>query len=284
MTTTRLRSRLAGAAVVIATGAIAMATLTGPASAAVPGLQRVSVDSVSDSSSFKQVTASCPAGKQVVGAEYSIAGGVGSIVIDDLVPSATGVRAGAREDANGTGSNWTVRATAMCANPLPGYEIVRASSSSNSLNKSATAFCPSGKQAVGSGAFISGGLGEVVLNQLVPTGNRGGATAREGDNGGTANNWTVTALAICANPLPGQQYITATSPTNSAAKLQDAVCPAGTQVLSSGYSIIGGEGDVSVTGSFTSLFDRTASAVALEDDNGTLLDWTLQTRPVCANP
>lgn len=286
MTTTRLRSRFPGAAVIIATGAIAMATLTGPASAAVPGLQRISVGSVSDSSSFKQVTASCPAGKQVVGAEYSIGGGGGggSVVIDDLVPSATSVRAGAREDANGTGSNWTVRATAMCANPLPGYEIVSASSSSNSLNKSATAFCPSGKQAVGSGAFISGGLGEVVLNQLVATRTRVGATAREGDNGGTANNWTVTARAICANPLPGQQYITATSPTNSAAKLQNAVCPAGTQVLSSGYSIIGGEGDVSVTGSFTSLFDRTASAVALEDDNGTLLDWTLLTRSVCANP
>jgi hypothetical protein len=276
--------RLGGAAIITALAGIAMATLASPASAAVPGLERVSASSVTDLTAFKSVTVACPPGKQVVGAEYSISGGIGSIVLDDLVPSQTTVRVGARADANGTTSSWSVRATAMCANPLPGYEIVSASSAVNSASKSAIASCPAGKQLVGSGAFLNGGLGEVVIDALIPSTSSVTATAFEGDNGGTANNWSITARAICANPLPGRQVVFATSASSSAAKAQDVVCPAGTQVLSAGFDIFGAPGEVTVIGMFTSLFDRTASMGALEDDNGTTASWTARAFGICATP
>jgi hypothetical protein len=269
---------------VTALAAVAVAVAAESASAAVPGLQRVTVSSVNDSASFKQAIAVCPAGKQVVGAEFSISGGIGSVVLDDLVPGSTSVRVGAREDANGTTDNWLVRATAMCANPLSGYEINIVSSVSNSAGKSAAANCSAGKQLLGSGAFIDGGLGEVVIDALIPRINGMSVTAFEGDNGGTANNWTVTALAICANPLPGQQVVFATSASTSSAKSQDVICPAGTQVLSAGLDIFGATGEVTVIGMFTSLFDREASVAGLEDDNGTDLSWTARAFAVCATP
>lgn len=280
----RLGSRLGGAAIITALAAIALGTLAGSAQAAVPGVQRVTVSSISDSASFKTVTANCPAGKVVVGAEYSISNGLGSVVLDDLVPTQSSVRVGAREDANGTTTSWLVRATAVCANPLPGYEIITAKSPATSEGKSAIASCPAGKQLIGSGANMDGGFGEVVLDALIPSTSSLTVTSFEGDNGGTANNWSVTARAICANPLPGRQVVFATSASTSAGKAQDVLCPIGTQPISAGFDVFGAPGELITTGMFTSPLAPTATAAALEDDNGTAASWTVRAFGICATP
>jgi hypothetical protein len=82
-----------------------------------PGLERVSVTSVSDSDN-KHVTARCDAGKRVIGTGGEILGGAGSVAIQYMIPDAdlTRVHVRGMEDQDGTTLNWTVRAYAICAN------------------------------------------------------------------------------------------------------------------------------------------------------------------------
>jgi hypothetical protein len=82
-----------------------------------PGLQRVAATSVSDSATSKSVTATCPAGKKVVGTGHEIANGKGQVLLDDVVPSEdlTSVRAEAFEDQDGTAAAWSLTAYAVCA-------------------------------------------------------------------------------------------------------------------------------------------------------------------------
>jgi hypothetical protein len=84
-----------------------------------PGLERVSAVSATDSAVSKSVTATCPAGKKVVGTGHEINNGKGQVVLDDVVPSQdlTSVRVEAFEDQDGTTNPWSVTAHAVCATP-----------------------------------------------------------------------------------------------------------------------------------------------------------------------
>ncbi|MBB6566738.1 hypothetical protein HPO96_35285 [Kribbella sandramycini] len=85
--------------------------------APLPGLQRVAATSATDSAVSKSVTATCPAGKKVVGTGHEIANGKGQVVLDDVVPSSdlSSVRAEAFEDQDGTTNAWSITAYAVCA-------------------------------------------------------------------------------------------------------------------------------------------------------------------------
>ncbi|MFF1818240.1 hypothetical protein ACFVWG_13155 [Kribbella sp. NPDC058245] len=87
--------------------------------APLPGIQRVAATSVNDSASYKSVTATCPAGKKVVGTGHEIVNGKGQVLLDDVAPSPdlSSVRVDAWEDQDGTTNNWTVTAYAVCATP-----------------------------------------------------------------------------------------------------------------------------------------------------------------------
>jgi hypothetical protein len=82
-----------------------------------PGLERVAATSVGGSASSKEVTATCPAGKRVVGAGGDIRRAHGEVVMTALAPTPdlTGVRVAAREDDTGTEANWYAVAYATCA-------------------------------------------------------------------------------------------------------------------------------------------------------------------------
>jgi hypothetical protein len=82
-----------------------------------PGLQRVAATSVGGSASAKEVTATCPAPKRLVGMGGDIRRAHGEVVMTALVPSAdlTSVRLAAREDDTGTLANWYATAYAICA-------------------------------------------------------------------------------------------------------------------------------------------------------------------------
>jgi hypothetical protein len=100
-----------------------------PGPPGVSGLQRVLGPSVpQDSISGKQATATCPAGKRVIGAAAQILGGISGanpneladVVIDeifpsseDIVPGTVAVRAFEEEP---TAVNWSLQAIAICAN------------------------------------------------------------------------------------------------------------------------------------------------------------------------
>jgi hypothetical protein len=81
-----------------------------------PGLERVVAES-RRSSADKHVTATCPAGKRVVGTGGEIVGGGGEVAMQYMIPDAALAQVHVRgaEDQNGTAANWSVRAYAMCA-------------------------------------------------------------------------------------------------------------------------------------------------------------------------
>jgi hypothetical protein len=200
MIRTRLRPQLAGMAMIIAMVASTMTVLSTPASAAVPGLQIVSTVSSSNSVSPKSAVANCPSGKRVIATGAQITGGGGDVVLEGLVPSQTSVTATADENDLAITSNWTVSAFAICADPLPGLQIVSTVSNSGSVHRmSVGRSCPSGKLMTGTGAQITGGGGNVVLDELVPTSQTSVTATGEEDHTATTSNWTVSAFAICAN-------------------------------------------------------------------------------------
>ena len=88
----------------------------------VNGIQRVEAASAENSVSSKQATASCPAGKVLVGTGFDIFGGKSGtspdqqtdVMMDFVIPGSTSVTAAAYED-EATSANWSVRAIAICA-------------------------------------------------------------------------------------------------------------------------------------------------------------------------
>src|SRR5690349_24965986 len=73
--------------------------LVSPASAAMPGLEIAPpATSASNSSEFKSATASCPAGKVVVGTGARINGGGGDVVLDEVFPREGSVFVGRSEE------------------------------------------------------------------------------------------------------------------------------------------------------------------------------------------
>jgi len=166
-----------------------------------PGLVQIDATSA-DTSANKSVVASCPTGKQVVGAGGETSGGIGRVVLDDLTPSSdhTHVTVTGFEADGGTTDNWTITAHAICADPLPGLEVrVLASDFGSFDGQGVTETCSAGKKVVGAGGEITGGLGQVIMDGVTPNANLTSVTVNAHEDGNrTANNWNLTAYAICA--------------------------------------------------------------------------------------
>ena len=89
----------------------------------VNGLHRVEVESPTNGSSPKQITASCPQGKVLVGTGFDIFGGKRNlntgnaktdIVTDFVIPGSTSVTVAAYEEEEPL-EDWSVKAIAICA-------------------------------------------------------------------------------------------------------------------------------------------------------------------------
>jgi hypothetical protein len=152
----------------------------------------------------------------------------------------------------GLSGSLAISATPAAA-AVPG--LIRVSSISGSTphdSKVMVVACPAGKKLVGSGARITGGLGEVVLTSLQPNGSPTvaptsvTAIAQEADP--ISRNWSLTVYGICANPLPGLVRISATSVDNQSEDFKGAaaVCPTGKRMVSSGFSIGLAQGQATV--------------------------------------
>jgi hypothetical protein len=146
-------------------------------------------------------TAICPAGKKVIGAGGRSAGKPHWVL--DSIDVATNlssvyVETMATEPDIGGG---VAVAYAICVNPVAGQQRVSATSAFDSNDKVLTVNCPAGTRVHGTGGGITGALGQAYLDALLPTGGAPGGTlinARE-DGDGFANNWRVSAYAVCAN-------------------------------------------------------------------------------------
>jgi hypothetical protein len=238
----------------------------------------------------KTVSAICPAGKGLTGGGGDITGGLGQVVLDDLTPFGTPptrVEVSADEDEDGTTADWSLRAYAICATPLPGLEQVADSVPfDNSSPKSVTVSCPAGKRVVGAGRDIAGGLGEVVMNSTPnPTLTSVTVSGFE-DEDGFAGDWGVAAIAVCASPPPGLQRVAATSEFHSEGEVKtvSARCPAGKNLLGTGAEITGGGGQVVLDDILPNAALTSVLATGVEDQNGFAGDWSVTSYAICANP
>src|SRR5262245_20957593 len=184
----------------------AQASMTSPAEA-VSGLTRVTKISASDSTTAKQVTAMCPAGKRIFGGGAEIVNGQGQAVVQRLQPRSTATDdrfvVGAREDSNGYAGAWRLRAFAVCADPLPGQQIIATTApTSSDSQQSLVGLCPNDQREVGFGGRINNGAGQVRLSDLYdffgPPSSLLIVGARE-DPDGYAGQWSLSSYIICAD-------------------------------------------------------------------------------------
>lgn len=208
---------------------------------ALPGLQKVTERSGTNSDSPKNVTAFCPDGKRVIGGGGQVfatnPADARKVMLIRLEPvnsvNQSGYVAGGVEVAPGIDSDWWVEAYALCASTPAGYELVTAQTvpSSSSIHATA-AICTGNKRVFGTGARITNSGGQVTLQLTRADGLRGiaRAVAKE-DADGFAGNWSLTAFAICANDVPGLSQDGAITPTNpNDVKTVTNTCPDGTFV------------------------------------------------------
>lgn len=199
-------SRPAHLAATVAAGAalgavlLGQVALVGPA-AAVPGLLLRTTFGPSDSVAKTQ-RAICPSGTRVIGGGGAVTGsGPGQVGLDIMLPladanlySVTG-----REDANGVAGNWAVTASALCAPPPAGLEVINGQSAINSVNpKFLELSCPAGKRVHGVGGEIVGGNGQVRLTEMRATSLTTVTVRAAEDEDGFGSDWKVRAYAVCA--------------------------------------------------------------------------------------
>ncbi|MEV4133882.1 hypothetical protein AB0J72_17155 [Dactylosporangium sp. NPDC049742] len=164
----------------------------------------VGVTSTPDSRSPKDVTSTCPGGKDLIGMGWELAGGGGYVGVTDVIPSSDHVYVRAYEENNAaTNAAWRVTAYRICASSLTGL-VIRTSSTSPAFGSQGKSQpCPVGKVALGGGANIVGGTGNVVLHNLWPGGFYANqwlmsANATEDDDGAPAA-WHLTLNQICVS-------------------------------------------------------------------------------------
>jgi hypothetical protein len=282
------------ALVVVASG---LAAAPVPAAAAVPGLQYVTAVTPFDSQVYKSVPVACPAGTQAVGGGYDLIGAEGSVVLDDFIPSANGFLVGAGEIVNpggssGTSETWQIKATAACASPLPGYTIVSNTSEfTRGGSRPIDATCPAGESAIGGGASLANGWGQIsIVNMEILSDVVIAAGVEDGD--GYSGNWSVTAYAICANRLPGQRPVRIFSTPHDSFRFKSAtaVCPAGQQAIGSGWEVSSGSPlstrellniHLNIFGGANAISG--VSTFATEDANGFSRNWEVWAEAICAD-
>jgi hypothetical protein len=178
-------------------------------------------------------------------------------------------------------------ATPGSAAATSGLTRTTATSATNSVNKSHTVMCAAGKKVLGGAGRIDGApLGEVGLTTATVVGNGAGfkVSAAEDANGTTAN-WSVTAIAFCATPPQGLQYVSFTFASGSTkSRWSSITCPKGKKILGAGATVNGGNNRVLLTGLVPSEDARTVTGTAYEDEVGTPNNWSVTATATCVKP
>jgi hypothetical protein len=247
-----------------------------------PGQELVSSTSPFDSSN-KQVTATCPTGKRLVGTGAEIHAGNGEVVIDGIVPDAglTSLTAQGAEDQTGYSGVWGVTAHAICANPVQGLELIQTTEPPD-IYGYARLPCPYPKQVLGAGGDIVGATGEGRLLEM--SGSQGGnayAQFRVGpDADGISTPWSFTGYAICADVLTA---LGSTVPATSMNKdAPSPSCPYPGLMTQGGGEITGALGEVAIRNvDFHNGGDR-VTVKAAENAPGTPASWGLSAQAICS--
>jgi len=204
----------------------------------VKGVQLVTAHSPLDSSTSKQVTATCPAGKRVIAGGGDVdgtedialtslrQGGPGGSLLgaDPPAGGATPTYTARAREMDATSNTWQVEAKAICANldttsAASDYadavnRVTAEQAISSSAFKQATASCNPGQKVIGGGAQVLAGnqaadgtqgvnqsTRDVALTRSQPKGDSGNAqawVAEAQETDPTNDVWGLEATAICA--------------------------------------------------------------------------------------
>ncbi|MBO4209951.1 hypothetical protein [Micromonospora echinofusca] len=264
---------------------VGVAGWAAPAAAEPAGLE-TSIESTAKNSVDKAITAPCPVGKVVTGGGgyLNTSSAEGRVGLDRLEPLAngTGFVATMREvGAVDYAEDWQLSALAMCATPPAGYQVVAVTGAVGT--EYVTASCGT-KSVIGMGGRINSGLGEVVLDQVVPSFDLRSVTTRGVRVQGSAlAGWSVTAFAVCANTPAGLERISIQSDNESAQQHQGIVaCPAGKSLYGAGADINAGNGQVLLTG-VNITTENTVRAWANEDGDGYGGNWSFNAYGICGS-
>jgi hypothetical protein len=240
----RAARRFVGAVLTLAVATVLAGVAPAPAHAAdfVRGLEyRYEFQSTGNVLAPRHLVVQCPAGKQVVsgGADSYIAGDF-RIELTQMEPYRVGdiyrfsvTAAPVATGPIGSNDTWALTAFAVCADPVPGWEITTAQTTRSTSSMQATAaVCPSGKRAIGAGARINFPLdrevGGVAL-QVVRASGTGDITRAQAHEPpyGYAYEWNVLAFAVCAYPPRGYQVVYGESDERASEpyKTARAACP-----------------------------------------------------------
>ena len=174
---------------------------------------------------------------------------------------------------------------------------VAANSAHDTLDgKTVVAKCPTNKRLVGTGAEITGGDGQVVIDDLTPNAALTQVMATGHEDHGPGNTtaagvdkaWHITAYAICARAFPGlvlakaSDPIPANPPNSNSPKSVTARCPANTSLVGTGGDMTGVLGDAGIVEIIP--FATSVRVSAVEGHAGTAAAWRLTAYAICAFP
>jgi len=275
------RARITTVLVAAVIAGITVAAPT-PASADPPGIVKAGATSVSNSSD-KTLTAHCPPNTVVSGGGGYLTAPASSgermVGLDRLEPlnGGTGFTASMRE-VSPNPNNWRLSTDVTCITAPSGWDVV---SFTGPLNTQGVNVGCGTKNVIGVGGRINNGNGDVILDHVVPSADLKTVSVRGTVVAGTAPvNWSVTAIAVCAN-VAGLERITSFVPSSSTAhKSLSQSCDAGDGLYSAGADISPGNGQMFLTMVRTTTVHQ-YNLVADEDVSGYNLNWVLFGYGIC---
>jgi hypothetical protein len=283
-----LRRALIGCVAV--TSGVAAAFISTPALAFPPSLVVVRVTTSARAPAAPD--AACPTGTKVLGGGGRITGVVGTVRLYMLKPYVENGVYHFLVNAVGKtadwGDHWTATAWAICGSAVTGHEIVEAEyTGTNTTVATVTATCPAGKKVTGGGALAWSA--SYVLDDMSPSPNLNGVMAQAMAMTSApppSGPPLLRAYAICADPIAGQQLVTAQA-ASSADKNVEVTCPFGKYLYGAGAGMnaagggsllrgVGPDVDTNPGGAATAAF-----AEAVEGPAGNPANWALAAHAIC---
>ena len=150
---------------------------------------------------YASATAYCPAGRKVIGAGGRTEGKPHTVL--DTIHVSGDLSSVTVEVFGLDGFPPSAHAYAVCIRPVPGQQLVTASTGYTSSDKTLSVECPAGTQVHGVAGGITGAGGQAYIDRLAPHGvglavSGADIDLRE-DADGYAETWQATVQAICAN-------------------------------------------------------------------------------------
>jgi hypothetical protein len=173
----------------------------------VPGLDLQVVSKIGDSTPSRSsegawvndAQATCPSGKKVIGAGGVVGGPAGRTSFQQIRPNQQGafVFVQGVEEA-GFLDSFSVRAFAVCAKPIQGWQIKIDGTDYNSARvQTALASCPTGQQVIGAGLTKGDPHGRARVESMIPTGQGHVLTVGAISEGRPTYPWNLASWAVC---------------------------------------------------------------------------------------